>query len=517
MEAGIIFMPRSCEGLYLPEPKFPMMIRRAFFFLPILCLFNLSFAQIDTKIVRAELNEMKASSGLRNGQLGFALYDVESGKLLEKERLNETMLPASTLKTVTSAAALGILGEDFKFKTKLEYDGKIEDGVLRGNIYIKGGGDPTLGSSRFKWGTDMPSILAAFVKKIKAKGIRSIEGSIIGDASIFEDALLPVTWVWSDIGNYYGAGANGLTFNENTYYIYFQPGKTAGEPAEFLRTEPAMPDIQFINEMKTGRSSSGDNGYVYGGPYTFLRFLRGTVPAGGEFSIKGSIPDPALFTAQSLQAALAADSIKVKGISTSIRKLKLEGKANKDARTTLYTHQSPPLKDIVYWLNKKSVNLYAEHMLKMIGYVKLKDGSNSAGVRAIEAYWAGKGIDIGGMHLNDGSGLSRYNGITPGQLAGMLRVNAGEPWFESFWNSLPIAGDLNDPGTLRRMCKGTPAAGNVRAKSGYISRVRTYAGYVNTKSGKRLSFAMMANNYTCTNAQIKKMLADLMVAMANVE
>lgn len=493
------------------------MIRRALLLLPFICLSLLADAQIDTKIVRTELNQMIASSGLRNGQLGFALYDIESGKLLEEERLNETMLPASTLKTVTSAAAFGILGEDFKFKTTLEYDGTIENGILHGNIYIKGGGDPTLGSDRFKWGTDMPSILAAWVKKIKAKGIHSIDGNIIGDASIFEDALLPVTWVWSDIGNYYGAGANGLTFNENTYYVYFQPGNVAGEPAEFLRTEPAMDDIQFVNEMRTGSSSSGDNGYVYGGPYTFLRFLRGTVPAGKEFSIKGSIPDPALFTAQSLQKALATDSIVVKGNSTTIRSLRLEGKVSSETRTALYTHQSPPLKDIIYWLNKKSVNLYAEHLLKMIGYQKYKDGSTDAGARAIEAYWASKGIDVGGMHLNDGSGLSRYNGITPAQMAGMLRVNAGEPWFESFWNSLPIAGDASDPGTLRSMCKGTPAAGNVRAKSGYISRVRTYAGYVNTKSGKRLSFAMMANNYTCSNAQIKKMLEGLMVAMANVE
>ena len=328
---------------------------------------------------------------------------------------------------------------------------------------------------------------------------------------------MPVTWVWSDIGNYYGAGANGLTFNENSYEVYFQPSKTVGETAAYLRTEPVMPDIQFINEMKTGSSSSGDNGYVYGAPYTFLRFLRGTVPAGGEFSIKGSIPDPALFTAQCLHNALLADSFSLKGIATTQRDLLLQAKASTEARTQLYTHQSPPLKDIVYWLNKKSVNLYAEHLLKMIGYVKYKDGSTEAGVKAVEAYWASKGIDVGGLQLNDGSGLSRYNGITPAQLAGMLRANTREPWFETFWNSLPIAGDANDPGTLRSMCKGTLAAGNIRAKSGYISRVRTYAGYVNTKSGKRLCFAMLANNYTCTNAQIKTMLEGLMVAMANVE
>jgi D-alanyl-D-alanine carboxypeptidase/D-alanyl-D-alanine-endopeptidase (penicillin-binding protein 4) len=307
-----------------------------------------------------------------------------------------------------------------------------------------------------------------------------------------------------------------LSFNENTYVLFFKPGDAVGDVAEFLRTEPAMPDITFVNEMRTGSRSSGDNGFVYGAPYTYVRHLRGTVPMGGEFSIKGSIPEPALFAAQSLKSALEQAGISVEGQASTERLERLAGKAAGKERSTLYTHQSPPLKEIIYWLNKKSVNLYAEHLLKMMGHVKYKDGSTESGVKAVEAYWTGKGIDIGGMHLNDGSGLSRYNGITPAQLAGMLRLNANEPWFEHFWNSLPVAGDADDPGTLRSMCKGTAAEGKVHAKSGYISRVRTYAGYVDSRSGQRLAFAMMANNYTCTNAQIKTLLEGLMVVLAEM-
>ena len=469
---------------------------------------------IQTKHVRAELDRIKALPGMKNGQFGFALYDVESGKLLEKERADESLLPASTMKTVTSAAALNILGPDYKFKTVLEHSGTIEGGVLKGNVIIKGGGDPSLGSDRYQWGTDMQSLLTIWVKKLREKGVTRIEGDIIGDATIFEDALTPSTWVWSDIGNYYGAGACGLSFNENSYEVKFLPGKSVGSKAEFIGTNPPMPDIKFVNEMRTGSASSGDNGFVYGAQYTFLRTLRGTVPMGDTFVIKGSIPDPALFTVQCLRNALLADSIGVTGKATTSRLMAMEAKPLPTERIALYTHQSPPLKDIVYWLNKKSINLYAEHLVKMIGYTQLKDGSNESGTKAIAEFWKSKGIPVEGLHMMDGSGLSRYNGVTPNQLASILRNNVSQPWFQDFFNSLPVAGLATCPGTLKNMCKGTAAEGNVWVKSGYISRVRTYAGYVETQSGKRLCFAMMANNYTCTNAQAKDFLEALMVKMA---
>lgn len=468
--------------------------------------------------VKKVVKSIADNAHLKHAQWGFALLDAETGSTLVEHRAGETLLPASTMKTVTSGAALGILGENYTFKTYLETDGVVTNGVLDGNVYIRGGGDPTLGSDRFSWGTDMAGVLSIWVQQLKAKGIRQVNGMVIGDAGIFEDAMLSSTWVWSDIGNYYGAGACGLSFNENTYYVYFKPGTTVGSDAEFIRTEPPMPDIRFANEMKTGSRSSGDQGYIYGAPYTYLRYLRGTVPMGKpEFSIKGSLPDPALYTAQRLLQALMDDSVAVSGTAQTIRSLDLDGKEPTGARQLVHTHKSPPLKDIVYWLNKKSINLYAEHLVKIIGYTIYKDGSTASGTRAIEEYWAAKGIDIDGLHMKDGSGLSRYNGITPMHLTKMLQTNTKQKYFEAFYNSLPIAGDANDPGTMSSMCRNTAAANNVRAKSGYISRVRGYTGYVDSKSGKRMCFAMVANNYTCTNRQIKSLFEELMVAMAEVE
>ena len=199
-----------------------------------------------------------------------------------------------------------------------------------------------------------------------------------------------------------------------------------------------------------------------------------------------------------------------------MRSLKLDGQAPEGDRVLLSTYKSPLLKDIVYWLNKKSVNLYAEHLLKAVGQKKNKDGSTQGGAKAVANWWKAQGINTDGLHMEDGSGLSRYNGITARQLSNMLQKNVGQSWFESFYESLPIAGNASDPGTLKRMCKNTAAANNVHAKSGYISRVRAYAGYVDTKSGKRLCFAMMANNFTCKASQMRKMFAELMVRLAEL-
>ena len=493
------------------------MRRYSIFLLSVGLSISFLFSQNPYVDVQQAVDDITNHSAMEHAQWGFVLRDVETGKILLSENPDETLLPASTMKTVTTGAALGILGEDYTFKTYLEHDGEIVDGVLKGNLYIRGGGDPSLGSDRFDSGLDLDGLLDVAVEILNKKGIVKVEGDVIGDASIFEDAMLPTTWVWSDIGNYYGSGASGLTVNENTYYLYFEPNKTVGDSAKLLRVEPEIPGIEFVNEMKTGARYSGDQGYIYGSPYTFLRYLRGTIPQGkAEFSIKGSIPDPALYAAQRLKGALVKNQIPVGGDAETIRILSLEGTAPEAKRTKIYTYESPPLKDIIYWLNKKSVNLFAEHLVKIIGYKVYLDGSNASGTRAIREWWAKKGVDVDGLHMKDGSGLSRYNGVTPAQLTKMLVVDAKQATFTSFYNSLPIAGVSTDPGTIRRLCKNTSAANNLRAKSGYISRVRCYTGYVDTKSGKRLCFAMMSNNYTCKNRAMRDMFEKLMVVMAEV-
>ena len=478
-----------------------------------------AFSQSEAmKALKAEMASISNSPYMKPARWSFVVLERESGKAVIERNADETMLPASTMKTVTSAAAFALLGENFRFETHLEIDGVVEEGALKGNLYLRGGGDPTLGSDRFKNATSTAFLLDQTVLALKAAGIKEIDGQVIGDASIFDSAILPNTWVWSDVGNYYGAGACGLSFEENLYHLYFEPNAVVGKEAKILRTEPDLPGVTFVNEMKTGKKGSGDQGYIYGSPYSEIRYLRGSIPQGkSEFSIKGSLPDPPYTAAYFLHNAIQEGGIPISGTATSMRRLGMEDASPEGERKLLFTHKSPPLKDIIYWLNKKSVNLFAEHLVKVIGFKVKGEGTTEAGTAAIAAYWRKRGINVDGMHMKDGSGLSRYNGITARQLAGMLRDNAQQTWFESFYNSLPIAGNASDPGTLRRMCTGTAAANNVRAKSGFISRVRAYAGYVSTKSGKELTFAMLSNNYTCKASQMRNMFADLMVKLAELD
>jgi D-alanyl-D-alanine carboxypeptidase/D-alanyl-D-alanine-endopeptidase (penicillin-binding protein 4) len=413
---------------------------------------------------------------MKTSSYGACIIDVKTGEIVAQHDMNRSLITASTMKIVTTATALALLGEDYRYKTLLEYEGEIKDGILYGNIFIKGGGDPSLGSNRFGANNSMSQVLARWGAEIKKLGITKIEGKIIGDASIFHSQSIPDNWPWADIGNYYGAGAVGLCLNENMYEIHLKTGKKQGEPVVLKYWDETMRDLQFVTEATTGEAGSGDNSYIYGAPYTTLRYIRGTLPPNeSDFVIKGSIPDP--------------------------------------VRKTIFTQFSPPLRDIIHWTNQKSVNLFAECLLNTIGLVKTGLGSTKAGLAEVLKYWENKGIPTEGMFLQDGSGLSPNNTITPYQMATLLRKITQESYYGAFLSSLPIAGES---GTLASMCKDTPAEGRIQAKSGYMSRVRCYAGYATTLSGRRLAFAFFGNNYSDSPRKMKEKWEDLMIKLVNL-
>lgn len=435
----------------------------------------------------------------------FSVYVIDAnGKVLSDYQSQQSMAPASVLKTITTASALELLGADFKFETKLAYRGKIDaTGTLQGDVYIIGGGDPTLGNE------DMSLLFSQWAQKIKAKGIKKIAGKVIGDASAYEPYLIPRTWIWEDIGNYYGSGACGLSINENLYELYFKPGKP-GYEAKVLRMKPKVPGIEFINEMKTGAVGTGDNGYIFGAPFTYKRYLRGSIPAGkAEFKIKGALPDPAKLCAYWL-----AEALQKSGVSSEGHEGVYEAEViPKTSPTVLHTEYSKNLAEIVNKTNTKSVNIFAEAILKQVGLKMADEGSTEAGAEAVETYWAKKGIDMRGFFMEDGSGLSRYDGITTAQTAKILQAITKQSYFQNFYKSLAIAGET---GTLRRMCKNTVAKGRVHAKSGSIKRVRCYAGYVESLSKGRLTFAIFINNYSGKYRDLTPYYEELMTAMTSL-
>ena len=311
------------------------------------------------------------------------------------------------------------------------------------------------------------------------------------------------------MGNYYGAGASGLNLNENQYRLDFQGGRREGGPTRILHTVPRIPGLSFTNEVRTGRPGSGDNAYIFGSPYSFERYVRGTIPPGDRvFSIKGSIPDPALYCAQRLQVELETAGLIIRNRASTIQRLNQIPRGN---RITFFTHRSPALREIVRETNMNSVNLFAE-ALSLRQAVKQGQGDSQAkAITSIEDYWQNQGITTKGMYLRDGSGLSANNMISPYQMAAILAAMHRSPHYQNFKQSLPLAGRS---GTLKRMLRGTAAEGRLWAKSGFISGVRAYTGYVERADGRILAFAMMANHFSGGSGAMRRKLEGLMARMA---
>jgi serine-type D-Ala-D-Ala carboxypeptidase/endopeptidase (penicillin-binding protein 4) len=463
--------------------------------------------------ISAAIRQLVEEPSLKNGAVGVAVIDVESGTLIAGHDSNKSLTPASSLKVMTTGAALALLGPDFRFETKLEYDGQIDsEGTLSGNLYLTGMGDPTLGSGEFEIVPDLEKTMQMFCSEIQKAGIKKIEGQVVGDASYFGTQACGRTWAFEDLGNYYGAGAYGLNILENLFYVRLQQKRSLGSNPGVVAIEPAIPNLLLINELRSAEKGSGDNAYIFGGPNTYTAYIRGTIPIGfGTFTIKGAIPDPPFFAAHSLLHALEKNGVTTSRKATTLEQLDLE-KKEKQKRIIIYTHQSPTLKDIVRQTNMKSVNLFSEAMLRILGKQKKGEGTPEAGIEVMLDFWKMKGLQTDGLFLEDGSGLSPYNAVTTQQLASAMRlIYRDEILRNAFYDSLPVAGKS---GALSNRLKGSKAENNLRAKSGGLNRVRSFTGLVKSADGKMLAFSIIINNYSGTSGKVLARMEELMKSLA---
>lgn len=451
-------------------------------------------------------NDFAKHEDFNNASIGLIALDFETGKILAEKNSNLSLIPASTLKLVTTATALEILGAKTQFETKLYYEGQIDSNkVLHGNIIIKGGGDPALGSELFKEIYNSPYFFTQWATKIKELGIDSINGNIVGDGSYFNNVDVPSTWIWGDMGNYYGAFASGLTIFENTYKIIFAPEDSVGASAKISGIEPEISDLDIQNDVVISKINK-DLAYVYGAPYQNERIIKGTIPKHNkEFIVKGSIPNPSAVAASELKSELEKLGV---NISNNIQNAFI------DSLIFITSLKSPMVEDIVKITNLKSHNLFAEHLALQVGKTFNINVTYDIATDAITDFWNKKGINTKGMYLNDGCGLSRYNAITSKQLAGILFYMKNSNNFDSYYNSLPV---LGESGTLAGMNKNEIAQGKVHAKSGYLTRARNYAGYLTTITDKKIIFVIMMNNYSCSASDSKKHAEDLFNKMVNVK
>ncbi len=459
--------------------------------------------------VTVALQKLLLDPELKNVAFSFQALDLGSGKVIAEYQPAMSLVPASVMKLVTTAVAIDVLGSSFRFETVLQYTGHIDTaGVLHGDLIIRGGGDPTLGSRYYPENADF---LSKWSEAVEKAGIREVRGRVIGDAAIYTEETVPGTWAWGDIGNGYGTAPGGLSIYDNIYTLTFRTGAKAGDSAQLVCVNPYVPGLEFYTNVVAGNTHS-DNSYILGAPYSNTRIVKGMLPKGQEaFEVKGSIPDPAYLVAYELQHSLRERGILIAGEASTLRKLAAENYYPVPPRTDFYTHYSAALSTVVYWTNLRSVNLFAEHLINQLGVLRYKEGSAGSGSAAILDWWKSKKLEPAGFYGSDGSGLSRFNALSASHLVALLQYMQGSKHFSTFEKSLPIAGKT---GTLSHLCKGTKAQGNLMAKSGTMTRVKSYAGYVTGASGQKIAFAMLSNNFNCTGREMEKKLEKLMVALA---
>ena len=463
--------------------------------------------------VNIAIKTLKNDKDFKNASIGLFVKDVNSGEVIASLNPDISIAPASTQKLITTATALEIFGSDYKFKTRLEYTGRIDTatGILDGDLIIKGGGDPALGSKYFSQ-TDFQNLLNTLSRAVYKTGIKYINGKIIGDASIYGYQTVPPKWTWEDMGNYFGAGPNGLTIHDNLYSLYFNTSSVKGGKTEIVKINPEIQGLKIDNHVISDAVHS-DLSYIFGAPYTYERYINGRLPLNKkEYEVKGSIPDPALFAAQNLKKTLKENGI-ASGTATTYRLNSALKQADTLRHKLIYTVYSPELKDLIKLTNFKSINLFAEHLYKQTQLKLANFNSDKIDNHFIEHFWQRKGMTIDGLFLFDGSGLSRYNGITTKQIVFVLRyMKTKSKNSEIYFNSLPVAGKN---GTVKYICKNTSAAGNMHVKSGSLKNVRAYAGYVTTKSGRLLAFSIITDNFNCSSSEARKKIEKVLTAIAD--
>ncbi len=476
-------------------PTFVFMKAQLFYFL----LLSLLFSDLTPIAAQSALpvNTFVKKESLKHAGISFKAIDLDKGTVLGAHNENMALTPGSTMKLVTSAAALEILGAEHTYNTRLLYDGKIENGILTGNLYIEGVGDPSLGS---EFGDIDPQLfLQTYLSAIRSAHIKEIRGDVVALDQLFGYEGVSPKWMLEDLGNAYAPGIYGLSIFDNMFRIELQSFGT-GQATKILGINPEIPGIKLTNEI-VGSDSSADDSYAAGVPFSYERRLYGTIPKNrSSFMAKSDIPDPGFYAAYYLKEYLAQHGIKVDGEATSYRlSQQLPDKNHK----VLCNFTSPPLSSLARVINVRSNNHHTEHLYRLLKDVKGID---------IPQYWAGKGLNTNGLFQFDGSGISPANAISAGFLIELLTyMYKKEGTNGAFFQSLPLAGE---EGTVRTFLRNTSLAGRTHVKSGSITNVQSYAGYV-IKEGKRYAFALIVNNYTGKRADLRKDMEQLLLNVFN--
>jgi len=425
------------------------------------------------ELVDINVNTMMTDPVLKNANWGFVVYDPKTKKVISSYNENTPLVPASTTKLLTTETAMSMLGENYRWMTQLEYSGSIdENGVLNGNLYIVGSGDPSLGTNKAgAW--SYRDIVSDFVGGLSREGIKKVNGDIIIQTALFKGNIsrLPENVVWLENNNYYLPAGTTREINPANEKLIVKKGNSLSQEKRFFYVSP------YNKQM------------VYAEKYE------------GDPILTTKLPDAPAYLANSFRTTLVKSGIAVTGKVTP----KMTD-ANPEGRKLVSAYKSPTLADIIFYTNQHSDNGLAEALLKTVGFQSLGDQTTESGRKVVTEHLKNDGFDMMGLNYMDGSGLSRSNNVTPISQAKFLTSLMEEKYYKTYFSSLPVGGQS---GTLKRMFIGT-GNGQVFAKTGTLNKVKTLAGYLKTNSGKTLVFSLMVNNYSGSVDMVKKRMEKIL-------
>ena len=470
----------------------------------------LVFGAISQNNVEKAILNFQRDATNKNSSISFLAIDLQTGEKIGELNSTKAITSASTTKLFSTATAIEVLGSAKKTATRIYHSGQISpNGELSGDIWIRGGGDVSLGSKYFSNESKELDFLMAWADSLHSKGINDVRGSIIADASEFGYKGTPNGWHEGDIGNYYGAFASGLNFYDNTIKIFFSTG-VVGSKTQIIDIYPSVPGLTISNAVIAAKIG-GDDSSISGIAYSMNRKITGRLPANRDrFLVKGSMPDPEQLLAHELLKALKSKGIVVMGEAKTVRLNKLSKPNYEKDLKLLFQQESKTIKEIAYWTNVKSVNLFAEGLLNLLGYFSSGDGSTEAGLMVVKEFWKDK-INTTNLVLNDGSGLSRLNAISAQHFCELLNYMTTSPNYQDFKSTFPIAGKN---GTINSLCKGGSGDGRVFAKSGTLKNIKSFSGYIDSKTGKKIAFALIANDFKCSSSEITFKMEKVINALA---
>jgi D-alanyl-D-alanine carboxypeptidase/D-alanyl-D-alanine-endopeptidase (penicillin-binding protein 4) len=484
-----------------------------------------------------DIAALLSQAPLSRAHWGIDVVDLETGKALYSENSDQLFLPASNAKLFTTAAALATAGPDYRFRTTIEAEGKIDDnGRLLGDLVIVGRGDPNISGRVLPYALKTQripphtQILEEMADQVARNGLKIVDGDLIGDDTFYAFERYAEGWAWDDLQWIDGAPVSALTFNDNVVFVNVLPGEHPGDKA-VITIEPETSYYELDNRVLTTGVGAAKRVGIHRDPGAKKIVLWGALPL-GDAGMKEpmSIEDPAEFVAQLFRTMLERRGITIRGkararhgddaqffdqqiprstsaatgsavppvINSSISPAaqpsaqQMPDLNPPSSSKTLAEHISAPLLDDIRVINKTSENLHAELALRLAGKLRGNGGSFEGGIAAVKQFLLQAGLKDDEFTFLDGSGLSRRDLVTPAATVQLLIYATRQPWGAAFEESLPVSGV---DGSLTDRFQNTPAAGLIHAKTGSLSHVNALSGYGQTQAGKRFVFSIFCNDH----------------------